>query len=289
MDLRHLTDRALLTDTRILVSKEREISVKILHHLKEIDKRRLYSDLGYSSIFEFCLRELGYSEGAANRRIRAARELEKMPEIEAEIEQGNINLSTLNQALTFFNQQSIEDKEQKLEILEKIKNKSHRECEKELIIISGQEAPPPKNLTRRISKNFIRLNISLEESVSSKLDELKTLFGREKSMSALFDFMISVAKIDLEKKKYHLHKKSKDSPPAPAEARVISAGVKRKVYLRDNKKCTICGSTHRLQFDHRTPFALGGKSDEKNIRLVCFNCNQRLRIKAGLTKKRKAP
>jgi 5-methylcytosine-specific restriction endonuclease McrA len=31
----------------------------------------------------------------------------------------------------------------------------------------------------------------------------------------------------------------------------------------------ICGSTHRVQFDHVHPFALGGESTVSNIRLTC--------------------
>ena len=91
MNLTYLTDKTLLADIKILVLKERMVSTKILHHLKEIDRRKLYSDLGYSSLFDYCLRELGYSEAAATRRIRVARMLETLPEIEKRLNRGNSN------------------------------------------------------------------------------------------------------------------------------------------------------------------------------------------------------
>jgi hypothetical protein len=64
-------------------------------------------------------------------------------------------------------------------------------------------------------------------------------------------------------------------PPLP-RSRHIPADVRREVWLRDGGRCQarlesgqICGSTHRLQFDHIHPFALGGDSTVSNIRLAC--------------------
>jgi hypothetical protein len=60
------------------------------------------------------------------------------------------------------------------------------------------------------------------------------------------------------------------------EARHIPAAVRREVWLRDGGRCQfrlengeLCGSTHRLQFDHVRPVALGGQSTVDNIRLAC--------------------
>src|SRR5512133_2061542 len=66
-------------------------------------------------------------------------------------------------------------------------------------------------------------------------------------------------------------------PPAPrSRPRHIPAAVRREVWTRDGGRCQfrlesgeICGSTHRLQFDHIQPFALGGESTVSNIRLTC--------------------
>jgi hypothetical protein len=64
-------------------------------------------------------------------------------------------------------------------------------------------------------------------------------------------------------------------PPA-TRSRHIPAEVRREVWLRDGGRCQarlesgeICGSTHRLQFDHIRPYALGGDSTVSNLRLAC--------------------
>jgi 5-methylcytosine-specific restriction endonuclease McrA len=58
--------------------------------------------------------------------------------------------------------------------------------------------------------------------------------------------------------------------------RAITARVRREVWLRDGGRCQFqlengehCGSTHRLQFDHVRPVALGGESTASNLRLAC--------------------
>jgi hypothetical protein len=60
------------------------------------------------------------------------------------------------------------------------------------------------------------------------------------------------------------------------DSRAIPAHVKREVWVRDGGCCQwpldgggICGSTHRLQFDHVVPRARGGKSTFAGIRMLC--------------------
>ncbi len=95
MNLKHLTDQTLLSDTKSLVRQEQALLTKILWHLKEVDGRRLYSELKYGSLFDYCTKELGYSESSAQRRIIAARALAQFPEIAPKIETGDLTLATV--------------------------------------------------------------------------------------------------------------------------------------------------------------------------------------------------
>jgi len=54
---------------------------KILYYLIELDNRKLYRELGFSSLFDYCLRALKYSEGSSYRRITAARAIRDNPEL----------------------------------------------------------------------------------------------------------------------------------------------------------------------------------------------------------------
>ena len=91
LNLTQLTDKNLLDQTKDLVQKERSLTVKILHHLQEIEKRKLFSDLNYSSLFEYATKHLGYSESAASRRISAMRLIKNLSEAESKIESGKLN------------------------------------------------------------------------------------------------------------------------------------------------------------------------------------------------------
>lgn len=64
--------------------------------------------------------------------------------------------------------------------------------------------------------------------------------------------------------------------------RYVSKQLKYRVWKRDGEKCRKCNSSANLQFDHILPLALGGKTHLENLRLLCFNCNQRSRIEAKL-------
>jgi 5-methylcytosine-specific restriction endonuclease McrA len=62
----------------------------------------------------------------------------------------------------------------------------------------------------------------------------------------------------------------------PSTSDRIPAHVKRAVWKRASGRCEFilesgerCGCTTRLEYDHITPKALGGSSDESNVRLAC--------------------
>lgn len=97
-----LSSDALLSQTKSLIQEERKITTEILWHLREIDRRRLYLEMGFGSLYEFATKHLGYSEGSAHRRITASRLLRDLPEIETSLQSGKVTLTTLSLAQSFF-------------------------------------------------------------------------------------------------------------------------------------------------------------------------------------------
>ena len=276
MKLSHLTNKILLHDTKKLVASERAITSQILHHLKEIDRRKLYSDLKYSSLFDYCLRELGYSEASAQRRIVAARMMAVIPEIEQKIDEGRLTLTNISQVNHFFKASSVAEKRA---ILSQVEGLSKKSCEKKLFELTGTEIPV-KETKKRISEDKIQVAVVLSDETINELDKLKALLGKNLSMDELLQFMAKETIKSVEKEKFKQVPRPR-RPLSPVKVgRAIPAAVKREVYLRD-KKCTNCGSMHRLNYDHRHPYALGGTHSVQNLRLLCFKCNQRASIKAG--------
>ena len=68
-----LGDQQLLEQTRRLAANQRCIDVHILDHLDEIDRRGLALRRGFSSLFDYAVRELRFTDAAAQRRIQAMR------------------------------------------------------------------------------------------------------------------------------------------------------------------------------------------------------------------------
>src|SRR5262245_25099760 len=137
--LKYKNNQVLVSELSCLVKQERELLTKILHYLKELDARKLYLKLGYSSLFSYVTEALGYSEAAAQRRIYAMRLIRDLPEVEDKIESGKISLSVASQMQSFFQKEAKSKKEQeklnkaqKLELINQLEGISSRNCEKVL-------------------------------------------------------------------------------------------------------------------------------------------------------------
>lgn len=280
MNLKFLTDIALLKDTKTLASEYREVTAKLLHHLKEIEERKLYSELGYSSLFKYVVVELGFDEASAVRRIKAASLLKEMPQIEDKIESGELTLSNISKAVDIFRQNEITDIEKKVEIIGCIENLSARNCDKTLLELTDKELPPPRREIKPITKTLNLLTVTITDDGADLLKELKGLLAHRKlSQENLFEIIFTKAKEKIEVERFKTESKSKKS--SSESSRNVSAADRRDTYLRD-KKCVKCGSSYALQLEHQKPFALGGKTTTTNLKILCRNCNQRARINQRL-------
>ncbi len=90
-----LSSSDLLSATRELVHKSRGVEAELLVHLGEIDERKLYLDWAFSSMFAFCVGELGFSEDAAYNRSQLARAARRLPVILAAVRSGQVHLTGL--------------------------------------------------------------------------------------------------------------------------------------------------------------------------------------------------
>ena len=100
-----MTDDQLLSQTKNLVQKERQINILVLQHLQEIESRKLYLKRGFSSLFEYTVKELGYSESSAYRRIKAMKLCKELPETKLKMAKGELNLCTASKLQTVFEKQ----------------------------------------------------------------------------------------------------------------------------------------------------------------------------------------
>ncbi len=265
MNLSGMTDQTLLEATRCLVIEEREILTSILHHLREIERRRLYCDLKYSSLFAYAVGELKYSESQADRRISAMRLLRDMPEIEEKITTGALSLTNLVMAQTLFSKERQAGRavtvQSKKEILARLENQTTREAQKIVCAIN------PEMEAKRPALDFDNIE---DGALRTKLLKLKGRIAHTHPHISLNDLLHRLCDQAL----------SEPTTKSPSAPRVHSeAHARREVWKRDGNQCVNCASPHAVQIDHIIPRAFGGSSTIENMRLLCRKCNQRAAIR----------
>ena len=97
-----LGDQQLLERTRRLAADHRCIDVHILDHLDEIDRRGLALRRGFSSLFDYAVRELRFSDAAAQRRIQAMRLCRRHGWVQACLQSGELSMTAAAQLETTF-------------------------------------------------------------------------------------------------------------------------------------------------------------------------------------------
>jgi hypothetical protein len=150
---KQLSDHALLEELKAACAQERQATANVLWLFAEVDRRRLYAKYATSSIFDFAVRYLGFSEGAAYKRIHVSRAARKYPEIFELVAEGKLHLSglcVLAPHLTTENHH---------QLLARASGKSKREIEK----LIAQEAPKPD-----VPTSLRKLPLSLAPAMCSK-------------------------------------------------------------------------------------------------------------------------
>ncbi len=278
MDLNDLTDSKLLMTTKKIVKEELQLTALIIDHLAEIERRKLYSDLKFRSLFDYCVRELGYSEDQAARRINALKLSRKVPMAKEKIDSGELSLTNANLISSFFNEVASNKSEQE-KVVKLASKKSKRECQNilhELKREKGIADSPKRTVIKNESSDTVRLNISISKKTMEKIEKIRGIHGHQNlSLEKIIDLMTDAL---LEKNEEKLIPRR--AGRSKGRSRYISKEVRKKALKNANGQCEICGSTYALEFDHyKKPFAFGGMSTSSNIRVLCKNCNLRSGIK----------
>jgi hypothetical protein len=62
--LKSLSNQELVNKLKTLVSQEQNLTLQILPHLVEVERREIYLEKAYSTMTHYCVNELGYGDGA---------------------------------------------------------------------------------------------------------------------------------------------------------------------------------------------------------------------------------
>jgi hypothetical protein len=269
----------LLSQTKRLVREELRIGLEVLKHLREVERRRLYLERGYSSLFAFCVTELGYSEPQAQLRIDAMRALRDTPEIEEQVRSGALPITSVVTLQRFFRREKLRtgnrvEKKERLALFQQVQGKSTREVER-VLVAKSPESALPRERQRLITEKHVEIRIVVTEEVREKLEMLKAHYShRMKDVTSTAELLDLLASDALKRAK---PERSSAPTALSVEVRRPSVALSQFVRARDSEGCSYvdpktgrrCGSRYFLQVDHVVPFSKGGKTDPENLRVLC--------------------
>jgi hypothetical protein len=254
MKLNELNDQVLLNNIINLVKDEKNTTLQILEYLSEIDSRRLYLQEGYSSLYDFCIRYLNYSEGEAYRRIQACRIACRVKEVKPLLKNNEISLTGLSCISPYLTNDNAKM------LLPEVKNKSKKEIE-EVIHHHFPESKPKKEV----------LSVLLDNELKTLLEEAKRKYS-ERDITVLLKRLL----------KDQLRERKARPNQIKKHTRYVPASLKQEVKKEADYQCTYkceksvrCNQKAHLEIDHIRPFGMGGSShDINNLRLLCKAHNQ---------------
>lgn len=308
-EIQSLTNQQLILKIDGLVKEERRITIEILRLLREIERRQLFAELGFPSLFAYCTKMLLYSEAAACRRIEAMRAMRETSEIESKLESGELSLSVVTQARTMIRQHENFSKtkvtpEKRKDVMLSLCGQSKRDAEKVLATEFATPLPAVPVVQRETARGTTRVTIEFAEDEMKVFEEIRRLSGQPQNLKGTVLRLAAKELTQLRKsrgetpvrgvspspaevkKEATIPEKSSigENSPAkldqPKDSRAILIATKRRVWVKAGGRCEFrtesgqrCESCHELEYDHIVPVCLGGLSTEDNLRLLCRQHN----------------
>lgn len=291
-ELKNVNDSELNRKIKSLAAEERKLTKEILLHIVEVDKRKLYLRMAHPSLFDYLVKEIGYSAGAAQRRIDAARLMQRVPCVSNQIEKGSIHLSQISKVQKICRHLKKESGmavgvAMQKAVLLKLENKTGEQAD----LILAQEfqveiRTAEKKVIQKDESVRIELTLTKEEAeLLKKAQELlsnktgggfkDTLLEMAERIVKSYEPKIKVIKdkptftSTVEVKKTYM-KSLKSVTPRLRKEIITRDQICQFIDLKTNKKC---GSKHFLEVDHIQPRYLDGPNTPQNLRVLCKSHN----------------
>jgi 5-methylcytosine-specific restriction endonuclease McrA len=270
--LTDLTDDALVARLSTVWAEGHVVTARLIVLLIEVEERRLDLRSACTSMFDFCQRRLGMSEGAAFRRITAARLVKRFPALLERIERGELHLSTMVLLRPHLHEQNVEH------LAEAVAGKTQRQVEELLARLapkpdvpsaivelraSSSDATPtllvgseagmsptlvlsdPRARIEPLSEARYKVQLTASAELKAKLERACDLMRHRNpsgDLGVVIEKALDLLLAKLEKERLGRVKAPRASTKPRAGSgtrpRAIAAGVRRAVFERDGERCT---------------------------------------------------
>lgn len=288
-----INNETLHSLTLTAAKSEKSATLTLLEHLAEVDRRRLYAEKGFPSLWIYVNEFLGYSESQTTERVSAMRLMVKVPEVKKELEAGKITLTATAKLATHVRREKTGTAET-LDLLSAISGKTTREVEQHLAKNATVEYQMEK--FKAITSETTRIIIDVDQEFLMLMNRVRELKGHPGTTTQ--ELLKASMKKLIEK---HSPKKTGEGLRAPevenkqgsnvektilkntsTNSRYIPYPIRNEIRLRSGDRCEYidpeskrrCPCKTRLEFDHVVPFSLGGQSTFENLRHYCASHNK---------------
>ncbi len=247
--IKSLDNSALVDQIRKTAKSEQNLTLQVIELITEINRRKIFLKLGFSSLFDFVTKDLGYEPSSSMRRIQAARAISEIPELREKIADRSLSLSVVSQGQNFLNKKASDSGKkisiaEKTELFRKLENKSTREAEKELFKLAPELCLKSKEQETVLSENLTELRFVIDTETKEKMDELKLWMSHQNpDMTQAQFFKVMVEKLHGQfAKKKSVHDKSTDDPQVEHNASI--AGAEPRTEKPKEKPNSIASQSH---------------------------------------------
>jgi 5-methylcytosine-specific restriction endonuclease McrA len=304
MNLNSLSNTQLFASFENLVHSERKITAQVLECIAEIDRRKLYLKKNFTSLFDYLVKELGYSPGAAMRRIDGARLLRELPEVIEKVQNGSITLSQANQLERASrelkkNKNEVLSTEDKRALLLQIENTTQKQTEQILATTLDLPMVPVQKETLHKDQS-VTLTITFTPEQMQILEKAQNMISHAVPNKNWAEIVTHLAKREVVRRtdvrKPSAQKVNQDqlcnnestvfapvtvvAAVKPEKRPAIPAAV-RKELIRSSATCSHtdqlgkqCENKKFLQIDHIHSWSRGGSHEPQNLQVLCATHNR---------------
>lgn len=218
-----MTDQEFDSQFLKKTARERELTKEILWDIVELDRRQLYLKYAYPSLFAYLTRRAGYSDGAAQRRIDAARLLNKIPEVANAIGEGRIHLSQASKVQQVCRLAKKEtgvqiDVARQKNILKKLENKNSRETD--LILAQELNLEIKTSVRTKIQQDeSVRVELTFTKDEMELIEAARAILSNQAGGGMKESFVLMAKKIVNGAKPKEMNRQSLKRRPLPMESK----------------------------------------------------------------------
>lgn len=260
---------------------------ELLSVLIEMDRKRVFSELGYTGVFAYGVKALGFSESQANYFSSVVRKIREVPQLKTAIDQDELTISKARRITSVITQETHQD------WIHRAKTMSQKELEKKVAEVNPRAV---QERVKAVSATRYELKFGITEALHQDWKRVMDLNSKKKgknsSMEEAFEMMtryfldredpirkaerasVRSGKPAMQEKPESRQKSNQKGGPASVagiRSRRIPHHVVHEVNLRDLGKCQIEGCENRRFVDlhHIQPFSEGGTHAAQNLTTVC--------------------